>query len=205
MCLPPPTAPYSLPPPSSSAEPTKDNTCPYREVEFNIYDQNFDELDNFEKQTVICMLLDTLPSVAEMKEFLQSKGGQETFLRTWKDQISPAALGVLRWIIASNRSCIVQVDSIEGENRKSEERVSGMPDWMQFRFAQGAPDKEQRFVTSVRKTTPDAKYPTLFAWHGSPLYNWHGIVREGLHFENADHGKSQFRILSHSMPPSRLC
>ena len=161
----------------------------YTETEFVIYDQNFDDLEDDEKYATICMLLETLPSVLDMKTFLMSNGGQEASLRQWTDRLSPAALGLLRWIIASNRSCIVQVDNLEGVSRKSEERVSGMPGWMQFRFAQGAPDKEQRFVTSIKQTTHDAKYPTMFAWHGSPLHNWHGIVREGLHFERTDHGK----------------
>ena len=164
----------------------------YRDVEFVIFDQNFDDLQVSGKYSTICLLLETLPSIAEMKKFLLGKGSQEANLRQWADHINPAALGLLRWIIASNRSCIVQVDNLEGVSRKSEERVSGMPGWMQFRFAQGAPDKEQRFVTSIRKTTPNTKFPTLFAWHGSPLHNWHGIVREGLHFERTDNGKHSF-------------
>ena len=159
-------------------------------VQFLIYDQKFDDLSDNEKRQSICLLLDALPSVNEMKEFLQSKNSKATSLRAWHDRISPAALGVLRWIIASNRSCIVQVDNLDGDSSKSEERVSGMPDWMQFRFAQGAPDKEQRFVASVRKIVSERGHPTLFAWHGSPVHNWHGIVREGLHFQQTAHGRA---------------
>lgn len=160
------------------------------DAEFIMYDQNFDDLTDEEKQNSICNLLITLPSVLEMKAFLNSKNGKDATLRAWADRISPAALGVLRWIIASNRSCIIQVDSMEGNSKHSEERVSGMSQWMQFRFAQGAPDKEQRFVTSVRQTTDRSNYPTLFAWHGSPLHNWHGIVREGLHYQHTAHGRA---------------
>lgn len=160
------------------------------DVEFIIYEQNFDDLFDAQKQTAICVLLETLPSVAAMKTFLQSNNGRNDSLQAWTDRISPAALGALRWIIASNRSCIIQVDNQEGDTRKAEERVSGMPEWMQFRFAQGAPDKEQRFVTSVRDTSNHLKHPTLFAWHGSPLPNWHGIVREGLHFRDPSHGRA---------------
>lgn len=160
------------------------------DAEFIIYDQNFDDLSDWDKQYAICTLLETLPSVKQMKDFLQCKTGKDTSLRAWSDRISPAALGVLRWIIASNRSCIIQVDNINGDASKSEERVSGMPQWMQFRFAQGAPDKEQRFVMSVRQEANNLSYPTLFAWHGSPLHNWHGIVREGLHFQHTAHGRA---------------
>ncbi|CAF9914203.1 MAG: hypothetical protein ALECFALPRED_009495 [Alectoria fallacina] len=188
--------PATTPPPTVMAEKST-NALP--EVQFIVYDQNFDDLDDHQKQHSICVLLETLPSVQQMGDYLRSKGGQDTSLRQWAERISPAALGVLRWIIASNRSCIIQVDSLDGSDRKSEERVSGMPGWMQFRFAQGAPDKEQRFVTSIRDTTPNAKYPTIFAWHGSPLHNWHGIVREGLHFEKADHGRAFGDGVYHSL------
>ena len=184
-------------PPFVSAE--IPSTLQHQQIEFAIYDHNFDDLDDNEKQSSMKMLLETLPSVPQMSAFLRGKGGQDTSLRSWTDRISPAALGLLRWIIASNRSCIIQVDSLDSSTRKSEERVSGMSGWMQFRFAQGAPDKEQRFMTSIRETTRKAKYPTLFAWHGSPLYNWHGIVREGLHFERSDHGRAYGNGCYHSL------
>lgn len=194
--LPTTLTPATTPPPIVVAE---TSTSQQPEVQFIVYDQNFDDLDDSQKQHSICMLLETLPSVKQMGDYLRSKGGQDTSLRQWAERISPAALGVLRWIIASNRSCIIQVDSLEGSGRKPEERVSGMPGWMQFRFAQGAPDKEQRFVTSIRDTTPSLKHPTIFAWHGSPLHNWHGIVREGLHFEKADHGRAFGDGVYHSL------
>lgn len=65
-------------------------------------------------------------------------------------------------------------------------------------FPQGAPDKEQRFIKAIRETSerlgprhPNIlKYPTIFAWHGSFLKNWHGIIREGLHFNEVTHGRA---------------
>ncbi|KAI4169789.1 MAG: hypothetical protein LQ343_005438 [Gyalolechia ehrenbergii] len=177
--------------PATTPPLTVDGFAKHSEVEFVIYDQNFDDLSFNDKQAIVCTLLDTLPSVTEMKEYLRTKRGKDMALKTWYDRISPAAAGVLRWIIASNRSCIVEVDHIEGEtSHASEERVSGMSRWMQFRFAQGAPDKEQRFIQSIRDVTADAQYPTQYAWHGSPLHNWHSIVREGLHFQHTAHGRA---------------
>jgi ubiquitin-conjugating enzyme E2 Q len=183
--IPPTITPAATPPPVIDLLPSQ-----LPEISFAVYDQNFDDLNDEEKAGSICTMLNNLPSVQQMGDFLRSKGAQDVSLRSWADRISPAALGILRWIIASNRSCIIQVDSVDGTSRKSEERVSGMSGWMQFRFAQGAPDKEQRFVTSIRNTTEQQKHPTMFAWHGSPLQNWHGIVREGLHFQKADHGRA---------------
>lgn len=172
------------------------------EAEFVVYEENFDDLTDEEKQSSICTLLDTLPSILEMKAFLNSKKGKDATLRAWTDRISPAALGALRWIIASNRSCIIQVDSIDRDSKHSEERVSGMPQWMQFRFAQGAPDKEQRFINAVRQTSDMIDHPTLFAWHGSPLYNWHSIVREGLHFNHTAHGRAFGHGVYHALDVS---
>ena len=90
-----------------------------------------------------------------------------------------------------------------GESTK-QDRLYGMKDWMQFRFAMGAPDKEQRFITEVRKTSNrlDLIHPTLFAWHGSPLHNWHMIIREGLHFKNVDHGRAYGDGVYHALDAS---
>jgi ubiquitin-conjugating enzyme E2 Q len=176
---------------------------------FQVYNQDFSELSNEGKCVSICTLLDTLPSVTDMRDYLAKRHPAE--LTNWTQRISPSALALLRWIIASNRACIMQVDgqaesgtdqnvtSTGGKatpkkklGGKERERCFGMKDFMQFRFAMGAPDKEQRFVTEVRKTADrlKLKYPTIFAFHGSPLHNWHNIIRQGLHFNNADHGRA---------------
>jgi ubiquitin-conjugating enzyme E2 Q len=129
-----------------------------------VYNFPFDALSAAEKPRAIVTILDTLPSVVEMKSWLErnTKVGEEASLKGWVNRISPSALGVLRWIIASNRSCIVPVDqllnpegSVTTDTRGkikdgAERRIPGLDDWLQFRFAMGAPDKEQRFVNCVR-------------------------------------------------------
>ena len=155
-------------------------------VKFWVYDTNFDELTTARKREVIPMLLDTLPDIDCMNSFLSdtSNGGS---LATWRDKISSPALDVLRWIVASNRSCIMHDDDNDPENR-----VSGMEGYMQFRLVQGAPDKEQKFTNAVRHNAlqVNPNHPTLFAWHGSPLHNWHSILREGLWFKEIANGRS---------------
>jgi ubiquitin-conjugating enzyme E2 Q len=164
----------------------------FRSATFYIYNQNFDDLADQQKRQAITILLDLLPPVEEMKKYLVRKA--HSSLGTWVDRLSSAAIGVLRWVIASNRACILQVGSEEDatSGRKSEGRLYGMPGWAQFRFAMGAPDKERRFIQAVRETTArlNLRYPTLFAWHGSPLHNWHSIIREGLHFNDTMHGRA---------------
>lgn len=163
---------------------------------FQTYCQSYDGLTPDGKLEAICRLLDTLPSVTDMQAHIAR--GRE--LRQWPERISSSALSLFTWIIASNRACIMQVDKhldLSGatptaEAQQNSERVYGMPGHVQFRFAMGAPDKEQRFRRAVHDTQQrlNLTHPTIFAWHGSPLHNWHMIVREGLHYQNTDHGRA---------------
>lgn len=166
------------------------------------YDQMFDDLDDARKAESIIMLLETLPTIKELQSYLVKQSrSSEPNLRMWKDRVSPAALGILRWIIASNRSCIVQVDICPGQSESEiatskirlDQKCSNVDEnYVQFRFAQGAPDKELRFLNALKaqqaKLPP--KYPTMFAWHGSPLHNWHSIIRHGLDFKETYHGRA---------------
>ncbi|KAE8367904.1 hypothetical protein BDV27DRAFT_168896 [Aspergillus caelatus] len=156
-------------------------------VQFVTYKGCFDDLPDSTKCDAIVMLLDTLPDVNSMRSFILShpSGNFKRMLASWSDRISPAALYVLRWIVASNRSCIRYEDD-------PEHQIPDLKGYAQFRLAQGAPDKEQRFVSAVKSlsSSHNAEYPTLFAWHGSPVYNWHSILREGLHFKTIANGRS---------------
>ncbi|CAI6322823.1 unnamed protein product [Periconia digitata] len=171
----------------------------FQRASFYIYKHNFDELTDSEKRVAIIALLDLLPSVADMKRYLQRRA--QSALSAWVDRLPPAGWGVLRWIIASNRACIMQVAQDEIIGRKSSDRLWGMGGWAQFRFAMGAPDKERRFIDAVRQTTQrlDLKYSTLFAWHGSALQNWHSIIREGLHYKDTINGRAFGHGVYHSL------
>ncbi|KAK1020268.1 hypothetical protein LTR33_019098 [Friedmanniomyces endolithicus] len=125
---------------------------------FTVYAQDFEQLDKAGKCISICKLLDTLPSVKALQEYLPTK--QPADLKYWVERISPAALSLLRWIIASNRACIMQVDGDSGGGVRGQERLYGMKDFVQFRFAMGAPDKEQRFITEITAGLTGTEYTT---------------------------------------------
>jgi len=171
------------------------------EVSVRIYNHLLDDCSLKAQQATICMLLNTIPSVTEMKNYLLQPQNRNKPLTTWNYRISPAAFGVLRWIIASNRSCIVQVDDPLSKTQNDADRVFGMDGYIQFRLAQGAPDKEQRFIDAVNKTKERLKQktPTVFAWHGSPIKNWNGILREGLHYNEVAHGRAYGDGVYHAM------
>ncbi|OJJ98847.1 hypothetical protein ASPACDRAFT_61549 [Aspergillus aculeatus ATCC 16872] len=164
-----------------NAEPTKSGSP---SVMVTLYNKDFDNLTLEEKQGMLVRLLDTLPGVASMVEFIKGSSSHRT-LDTWKERISPAALYLLRWIVSSNRSCIIY-------DKDPAHKVAGMEGHMQFRLAQGTPDKEQEFVEAIEREVKASKkqYPTLFAWHGSPVSSWHSILRQGLHFEQCSNGRS---------------
>ncbi|KUJ15334.1 uncharacterized protein LY89DRAFT_783500 [Mollisia scopiformis] len=177
------------------------------------YNQNFDDMTDPSKAETIVTLLQTLPSVKDMRAYLvQQSRYSEPSLKAWKERISPAALGLLRWVIASNRSCIVQVDKCPGQEDSDaavaklrlDQRVSNISDnWVQFRFAQGSPDKEQRFYNALKAQQSQAElsstWPTIWAWHGSPLQNWHSIIRSGLDFKEVLHGRAFGAGVYHAM------
>lgn len=133
--------------------------------------QSLDDLENDgDKAFSLSMLLCTLPSVREMRDYLTSDKSRQ--LANW-NRIPPAAMKFLRWIIASNRSYIVQLDdpvsekvhsSVTGDKRpdRSQEKVSGLNGWIQFRFAQGSPDKEARFLDALREV--NSPHRTILAW-----------------------------------------
>ncbi|KAI8947097.1 hypothetical protein F4801DRAFT_595838 [Xylaria longipes] len=159
--------------------------------------QSLDDLQNDEEKAFsLNLLLSTLPSVSEMRSYLMSDKSRQ--LVTW-NRIPPAAMKLLRWIIASNRSFIVQLDdpssnevnsSDTGDKRldRSQEKVSGLDGWIQFRFAQGSPEKEARFLDALREV--DGPQRTILAWHGSAVGNWHSIIREGLNFNVMANGRA---------------
>lgn len=170
-------------------------------VKFALHDTNFDDIrDADQKQAVIVALLQSLPDVLSMKSRLESVSPGSRSLAAWKN-MPPAALDLLRWIVASNRSCIMQDGDIteQGEGMSHHNLVTGMDGYLQFRFAQGSPDKEEKFVSAVSDNSSknndnssenNTKHPTIFAWHGSSLSNWHSIIREGLHFKKTTNGRA---------------
>lgn len=171
------------------------------EMELHGYDAEFDDLDPAGKAKAMVYILNTLPPVSHMREHLVRR--PHNTLKSCPE-ISPAALTLLTWIVASNRSCILQVSQVEDNHatdlsllgtvktREQEVIPSMGSNIIQFRFAQGTPDKELRFHRALKKMQAQGKteYPTLFAWHGSSLKNWHSILRQGLDFVETLNGRA---------------
>ena len=175
-----------------AAEASKEDPDSTYEAEMVPFDHNLDELDPHEKAFIMQKLLLALPSVTEMREFLVANPGRQ--LASW-DKIVPSSMGLLRWIVASNRSYIRQVDGCvetKGSGGKvisrENEKIRGVDGWTQFRFAQGSPEKEALFQQQVALVSKPER--TLLAWHGSSLGNWHSIIRQGLDYKVPENGRA---------------
>ncbi|KIK41799.1 hypothetical protein CY34DRAFT_24232 [Suillus luteus UH-Slu-Lm8-n1] len=152
--------------------------------------RDFDSLAVNEMRAAIVQLIDTLPPIEDMKKHLEKKvmtGTNKPKLRDMDPSILPAAWSILRWCVAS---CTAHLQELTEE----EDQVQNIgPQWRQFRFLVGAPDKEAKFKHALEQEThgdSNAKnYPTLYAFHGSPLKNWHSIIRHGLWYKTMAHGR----------------
>ncbi|KAG6360734.1 hypothetical protein INS49_011800 [Diaporthe citri] len=169
------------------------------EMDLLFYDTDFDDLDNTGKARSMATILRSLPPISLLREYLIKN--PHSRLRSYSG-ISPAAVTLLEWIVASNRSCILQVTPVEDSHAqdrtllesiktRDQEAIPSLGDVVQFRFAQGAPDKELRFHRALKEVKlRNSDYPTLFAWHGSALSNWHSILRYGLDFKDVLNGRA---------------
>lgn len=165
--------------------------------------KDIDELEPRTQSTALAHITHTIPKVTEMRDWLIQHPGRR--LSSWKD-IYPSSLCLLNWIVASNRSHLVHEgllrtqpfpeSAYEVDQSKEPTETANKPQtcWMQFRFVQGSPEKDNMFKQKLESMNADRDgqhpHPTIFAWHGSPLKNWHSIIRVGLDFVTTQHGRS---------------
>ncbi|KAH9929262.1 uncharacterized protein B0H18DRAFT_1084285 [Fomitopsis serialis] len=152
---------------------------------------DFDQLTPLQMCKSVVELFKSLPSIASMKKHLEKPvviGRSKPKLRDVAPTVPIAAWLLLRWCVGS---CMAHLEEL----RSQEDRITNIdPSWRQFRFSVGAPDAEAKFqsaLAEVQQTDANSvKYPSLYAFHGSPLKNWHSIIRHGLWFKTVAHGRA---------------
>jgi len=87
-------------------------------------------------------------------------------MKSHLDKAHSYCFPLLQWLISSNRSHIEKLS----ENR----HVKSMNTPYQYLLLSAPPEKEEQF------NALKAKHGTIFAFHGSPVENWHCILRTGL-------------------------
>ncbi|KAL4062668.1 hypothetical protein J3A83DRAFT_4381480 [Scleroderma citrinum] len=147
---------------------------------------DFDALTVDEMQIWIITLLDTLPPIETMKAYLLKH--PKARIQDMNSTVPPAAWSLMKWCIAS---CTAHIQELK--NR--EDFLGNIGDeFRQFRFMTGAPDKEAKFKRALAAQLPHnskaKKYPTIFGFHGSPVKNWHSIIRHGLWYKHIANGRS---------------
>lgn len=161
------------------------------------FDTSFDSLLDDGKAIAIRFILDMLPPIEQIRSFL--KKTPNSSVKGMSQVIAPTAT-LLEWIVATNRSLIMCLEDDDDVGPTLDAttvqplaslKIPEMSDYIQFRFAQGSPDKEERFRTELNQMgVVGSKYPTIFAWHGSGQFNWHSIIRTGLDFNTVANGRA---------------
>ncbi|KAF9007058.1 hypothetical protein BDQ17DRAFT_1351337 [Cyathus striatus] len=152
---------------------------------------DFDDLDLLQMRKAIVQLIDSLPPIQDMKKHLQRKvraGKSKPKLKDCDPSVLPAAWTLLRWCVAS---CTAHLEDITSE----EESIHPLESkYRQFRLTVGAPHAEAKFKSAIVEAQNSnnllKQYPVLYAFHGSPLKNWHSIIRHGLWFKTIAHGRA---------------
>uniref|UniRef100_S4RJM8 Poly [ADP-ribose] polymerase n=1 Tax=Petromyzon marinus TaxID=7757 RepID=S4RJM8_PETMA len=114
--------------------------------------------------------LDSIMSVREM-----TPQGSYLDIKKQMDKQDSLAHPLLQWVISSNRSHIVKL--------QSSRQLKFMHTPHQFLLLSSPPAKEARFRAAKKL------YGSSFAFHGSHTENWHSILRNGL--VNASYTKLQ--------------
>jgi poly [ADP-ribose] polymerase 6/8 len=115
-------------------------------------------------------ILNRMPSVEEM-----TKAKDFGTLKEQIDRAHRLCFPLLQWIISSNRSHIIKIPE--------QYHIKLMQTPHQYLLASAPPEKEAKFQLLKKQ------HGSKFAFHGSPIENWHSILRVGL--KNASGTKLQ--------------
>jgi poly [ADP-ribose] polymerase 6/8 len=106
-----------------------------------------------------------LKKIPPIKQLLASAGAAPD-IPALLARIDPYAHPLLTWVIGSNRSHIVKLPP--------QVEISELMPSEQFLMLSSSPEREEAFQKLK------ARHGTVLAFHGSPIENWHCIIRTGL-------------------------
>jgi len=120
--------------------------------------------------TQVTAILTKFPSVEMM-----SQAKDFTDMKKQMDKAHQHAYSLLQWIITSNRSHVVKMNT--------DKQIKSMVTPHQYLLLSAPPEKEAKFRQLKEQ------HGSVFAFHGSSIENWHSILRQGL--KNASGTKLQ--------------
>lgn len=118
------------------------------------------------------------PTVAKMQEWLD-KG----ILKHELLALDPLLFSLLQWVLSSSQARIQRL--------RPSDQFNEMNTSMQFMYVSSSPTKEANF----QKLKAANKGNSFYCWHGSPLFNWNSILRDGL--KNMSGTKMQIHGAAH--------
>ena len=125
----------------------------------------------------IADIIDRLPPVKDMQEWVAA--GHK--IKSKLDEIDGRLFPAVRWILCTFRGHLRYVDGSKPEDCIPELHAQG---FRQFVMTCTSASREAAFQTHART------FPVRNAFHGSPIANWHSILRNGLTFDKVAHGRS---------------
>jgi hypothetical protein len=128
---------------------------------------------------LILEILNKIPSINEMR-----KDKDEDALKITLFNIHKAASYLIRWIITTANSHLEFIDKSDKEFKKdcdfNDSEVKGV-----FRYLSNPPEKERKFNEYKKKEGIQIHN----GYHGSPIENWHSIIRTSLKNYSGHQGK----------------
>eukprot|EP01083_Nonionella_stella_P289886 986463_1 len=113
--------------------------------------------------TKLKKVIDLCPAVSEISE-LAREG--DVILKKELTKMHALLYPLLVWIITSNRCHLRKLPQ--------QDRIKQIDTEYQFALCSATPDREKEFQDIKRECG------SFLAWHGSPMGNWHSILRMGL-------------------------
>ena len=144
---------------SGSGQPSEQDLKNFDSAKFALNEAGQPKPDINKLKTVI----DLCPSIQEMQ--IWAKDG-DVILKKELTKLHCLLYPLLVWIITSNRCHLRRLS----EN----DRIKAIETEYQFALCSATPDREKEFQ-DLRESNG-----SFLAWHGSPMGNWHSILRMGL-------------------------
>eukprot|EP00460_Paracercomonas_marina_P001145 EW705587.1.p2 GENE.EW705587.1~~EW705587.1.p2 ORF type:complete len:202 (+),score=72.70 EW705587.1:43-606(+) len=102
-----------------------------------------------------------------------SKYKDTATLKTVLEHLHPLAYGLLVWIITSNRAYLRRL--------RPKERFASLETEHQFVMVSSSSKREQMFLRAKDAAAArNGGKGSIYMFHGSPMGNWHSILRTGL-------------------------
>ena len=128
---------------------------------------------------LIITILDNIPSIDEM-----SSMKDEDSLKIMLFKIDKSASYLIRWIITTANSHLEFIDKNDG-NFNSKCKFTNNSVKAVFQYLSTPPEKERKFNEYKKKKI----IKTYNGYHGSPIENWHSIIRTSLKNYSGQAGK----------------